>query len=62
MRILGCDFFFSELSKWNQKFGYIWGLDLDINPLKAKRILSDIKTQGVPRSKHSLPQFKKSSI
>jgi hypothetical protein len=33
-----------------------------INPLKTKRILSSIKTQGVPRSKHSPPQFKKPII
>jgi hypothetical protein len=31
----------------------------NINPLKTKRILYNIKTQGVPRSKHSPPQFKK---
>jgi hypothetical protein len=33
-----------------------------INPLKMKRILSNIKTQGVPRSKHPPPQFKKPII
>jgi hypothetical protein len=33
-----------------------------INPLKTKRILSKIKTRGVPRSKHSPPQFKKQII
>jgi hypothetical protein len=33
-----------------------------VNPLKTKRILSNIKTQGVPRSKHSPPQFKKPII
>jgi hypothetical protein len=33
-----------------------------INPLKTKRILSNIMTQGIPRSKHSPPQFKKPII
>jgi hypothetical protein len=33
-----------------------------INPLKTKRGLSNIKTQGVPRSKHPPPQFKKPSF
>jgi hypothetical protein len=32
------------------------------NPLKTKRILSSIKTQGVPHSKHSPPQLKKKSF
>jgi hypothetical protein len=35
---------------------------LGINPLKTKHILSDTKPEGVPRSKHSPPQFKKPII
>jgi hypothetical protein len=33
-----------------------------INPLKTKRILYNIKTQSVPHSKNSTPQFKKPII
>jgi hypothetical protein len=36
--------------------------DRCINPLKTKHILSNIKTQGVPHSQHSPPQFEKPII
>jgi hypothetical protein len=39
----------------------VMGLVCMTNPLKTKRILPNIKTQGVPRSKHSPPRFKKIS-
>ena len=31
------------------------------NPLSTKLYLSDLKTQSVPRSKHSLPRLQKTS-
>jgi hypothetical protein len=37
-------------------------LNVGINPLKKKRILSNVKTQGVLRRKHSLSPFQKSII
>jgi hypothetical protein len=37
------------------------GTTLGVNALITKRILSNIRTQCVPRSKHSPPQFKKTN-
>jgi hypothetical protein len=47
-------------------YGFEYGIQicstLIINPFKMKFILSNTKTQCIPRSKHSPPQFKKPII
>jgi hypothetical protein len=44
---------FNEIRRINQ----LTRKYIQVNPLKTKCILSNIKTQCVPRSKHSPPQF-----
>jgi hypothetical protein len=50
----------SILNRWRNDSCQL--LNVGIKPLKTKRILSNVKTQGLPRRKHFPPQFKKSII